>query len=67
MVVLELSPAFEHCGTKVSCRHCLLVYEHYLMIAPGVGSRSLFEDHNGFLHVPVHEIQLEVGANGLPP
>ena len=67
MVVLAISPAFEHCGAKVSCRHFLLVYGNFAIIAPGVGSRALFEDHNGVLHVPVHEMQSEVGANGLPP
>ena len=67
MVVLALSPAFLHCGANVSCRHFLLVYEHVALIAPEVGSRALFEDHNFVLHVPVHEIQSEVGANDCPP
>ena len=67
MVVIALSPAFENCGANVSCCHFLLSYEHVAIIAPGVGYKALFEDHNGILHVPVHEIQSEVGANGLPP
>ena len=67
MVVLAISLDFEHYGANVSCRQCLLVYDHYSIIAPWVNSRALFEDHNGFLHVSVHEIQSEVGANGLPP
>ena len=67
MVVTALSHGFAHCGAKVSCHHCLLGYEHVALIAPGVDYRDLIEDHNGVLHMPVHEMQLEVGANGLPP
>ena len=67
MVVIALSPAFTHCGAKVSCYHCLPGYEHVAMIAPGIESRDLVEDHNGVLHIPVHEIQSEVGMNSLPP
>ena len=66
MVGIALSPNFAHCGYKVSCRHCLLGYEHVAIVTPGVGSRALFEDHNGVLHVPVHDMQSEVGVNGLP-
>ena len=51
MVVISLSPAFVNCGANVSCRHCLLGYEHVATIAPGVGSRALVEDHNVVLHV----------------
>ena len=58
MVVIALSPAFVNCGANVSCRHCLLGYEHVATIAPGVGSRALVEDHNVVLHVSVYEIQL---------
>ena len=67
MVVISLSPAFSYCGAKVSCHHCLPVYEHVAMIAPGVDSRALVEDHNCVLHMPVNGMQLEVGANGIPP
>ena len=67
MVVIALYPDFTHCGAKVSCHHCLPVYEHAAPIAPGVDSRYLVEDHNGFLHMPVHEMQSEVGMNSLPP
>ena len=67
MVVIAISPAFAHCGAKVSCHHCLPGYEHVALIAPGVESRALVEDHNGFLHMPVCEMQLEVGMNSLPP
>ena len=66
MVVIAVYPAFAHCGVNVSCRHCLLCYEHVAIIAPGVGYISLVEDHNVFLHVPVHEMQSGVGENGLP-
>ena len=67
MVVIELYPTFAHCGAKVSCCHCILGYDYITIIAPGVGSNALFEDHHGILHIPVHEMQLEVDANGLPP
>ena len=66
MVVLVFSPAFASCCSKVSCRHFLPSYENVALISPGLGSRYLFEDQNGVLHVPVHEMQLGVGANGLP-
>ena len=67
MVVIAISPAFAHCGAKVSCHHCLPGYEHVALVAPGVESRALVEDHNGVLHMPVHGMQLEVGMNSLPP
>ena len=67
MVVISLSPDFTHCGAKVSCYHCLLGYEHVAMIAPGVESRALVEDHNGVLHIPVNGMQSEVVMNSLPP
>ena len=66
MVVIALSPAFSHCGANVTCRHFFLGYEHVAIIEPGAGSRALVEDHNGVLHLSVHEIQLEVGTNVLP-
>ena len=66
MVVISLSPDFSYCGAKVSCHHCLPVYEHVAMIAPGVESRALVEDHNGVLHMPVHVMQSEVGMNSIP-
>ena len=67
MVMLALSPDFAHCDAKVSFCHCLMSYEHVAIIEPGVGSRAIFEDHNGVLHVPYHKMQSEVGANGLAP
>ena len=67
MVVIALSPDFAHRGTNVSCHHCLPVYEHVALIAPGVDPRALVEDHNGVLHMPVHGMQSEVGMNSLPP
>ena len=67
MLVTSLYPDFVHFGAKVSWHYFLLGYEHVSLIVPGVGSRSLVEDHNGLLHMSVHEMQLEVGTNGLPP
>ena len=66
MVVILHSPDFSHCGSIVSCHHCLSGYEHVTMIAPGVESRYLVEDHNGVLHMTVHGMQSEVGMNSLP-
>ena len=62
MVVIALSPDFTYCGAKVSWHHCLQGYERVALIAPGVDSRYLVEDHNGVLYMPVHETHSEVGA-----
>ena len=63
---LHLPPLLCHCGAKVSHHYFFSEYEHVSLIAPRVGSSALLEDHNGVLHVPVHEIKSEVGATGHP-
>ena len=50
-------PPHEHCGAKVSHHYFIPGYELVSLLAPGVGSRALLEDHNGALSVPVHEIK----------
>ena len=67
MATLSIRPSLEIFGAEVSRRHRPPGYEHVTLIAPGVGSRELIEDHNYVIHVKVHEIQPEVGATGLPP
>ena len=67
MAVSALSPAFTHCGAKVSCHHCLPGYEHVELIAPGVESRALVEDQNGVLQIQVDGMQSEVSVKSLSP
>ena len=50
----------------MSRHYFFLGYKHVSLLASGVGSRFLLEDHNGVLNMPVHEIQSEVGATGHP-
>ena len=64
--MLSIRPPLAHCGAEVSRRHHLPGYEHVALILLWVGDRALVGDHNVVLHVPVHEIQAEVGADGFP-
>ena len=66
MAALSLHTYLENCVAEVSQCHFPPWYEHTTLITLGLGSRALVDDQNCVLHVPVHEIKLEVGATGHP-
>ena len=64
---LKDSPSLAHCRAKVSRHHSPPWYEHVTLLTPGVGNMILVEDYNSVLHIPVHEMQLDVGVAGCTP
>ena len=49
----------------MSCQNLLLGYKNVALVLPRVGARYFVEDHNSFLQVTVHIMQLEVGLASL--